>query len=92
MLSRTQEFNGGVSGNGEIASSLTNNSMKFMAQVPQKFSPNSVLQQYMPDPNNGNDPIAAARQTPNGPIPSMNGSAQSTYGALYKSFGSTRPL
>ena len=92
MLSRTMEFNGGVAGNGEVASSLTNDSMRFMAKVPGKFSPQSVLQQYMLDPRNGNSATDAARQTPQGQIPSLNGIAADTASKLYPTFGSTRPL
>jgi hypothetical protein len=74
MESRTGSFHMGLSGTMPVHS----------------FTPNSVLQQYMLSPNNGNSAADAARQTPMGQLPSQNGMAQSTYQAMNPSNYGTR--
>jgi len=56
---------------------------------PISFKPNSVLQQYMPSAN-GMSATDARRLTPQGMLPSMNGSATDTYNKQNPDTYSTR--
>ena len=59
--------------------SLQARAQAFKQQVPGKFQANGLNQPIMLSPVNGNSPEDAARQTPNGELPSMNGSSRATY-------------
>lgn len=87
MDSRYGAFNQGMSGGGDIATSMSAASARFMSMVPHGFNPNSVLQPYMRSTGNGNSATDAARQTPSGQLPSMNGMSAGTYGAMTPQFG-----
>lgn len=97
MYTRSQEFDTGVKGTGQVSSSLSKESARFNSLVPvgylgSKFggtyNPNSVISQYMKDPRNGNSATDAQRQTPSGELPSVNdGFSKSTYEAMNPSFG-----
>lgn len=92
--SRSASFHAGMSGTGDKASSLEAESAGFNAKVqatasnPNALSmtPNSVLMPYMKSAN-GNSAADARRQTPSGQLPTMNGSAQSTYNIQNPQFG-----
>jgi hypothetical protein len=64
--------------------SLQERSEHFNAQNPRHFSPNGLNQPIMLSPN-GNSAADAARQTPMGQLPSLNGMSQSTYNQIVPS-------
>lgn len=85
---RNANFAQGMSGGGPVASSLEAASDRFNSQVGG-FSPMSVLDAYQVPgfhPANGNSATDSGRQTPAGPIPTINGSSQRTYDALNPSY------
>lgn len=78
-VSRTSEFAGGQTGNGQPATAMNQKPVKTIS-----FKPNSALdmmQQAGYHPNDGNSTDDAARQTPSGQLPGPNGSAPNTYDA-----------
>lgn len=86
---RTASFQSGINGGDSFASSLDAASARFNDQVGG-FSPASVLDAYqLPGfhPANGNSAGDIKRQTPAGPLPTLNGTSQSTYDALTPTYG-----
>jgi hypothetical protein len=78
-MGRTSEFNSGMTGTGQNATLMGQASTAIV-----KFRPSSaldVLQQPGYHPQDGNSADDAARQTPQGQIPTSNGSAPDTYNA-----------
>lgn len=79
LSGRTQEFNTGISGTGEVASSLDADSERINSEVPHSFTANSVLQQFRPS-TNGRGPNAESRQLLDGSfLPSPNGTSDDSY-------------
>jgi len=79
-MSRMGNFASGASVVSE-PQSLQNSSMTFNAKVPGKFTANGLNQPIMDSPD-GMSARDAKRQTPNGELPSENGSSDSTYTAI----------
>lgn len=78
MIGRNGEFAIGQTGSNDIATSLDMASIKQNSMNPHRFTPNSVIQQYMPSPN-GNSATDAKRMFPGGMLPSSNGYSLDTY-------------
>jgi hypothetical protein len=91
-MARNAEFQAGMSGSPNQPS-LNADSQKQNALAKQAaLTPHSVLSAYMniKSPTNGNAPADAARQTPTGQLPSMNGTSPNTYSQLYPTKFGTR--
>lgn len=84
---RSSNFKSGATGNGpytlEATSGVFNNKATDAARRPH-----SVLDLYygIRSPQNGNSDADAARQTPNGQLPTRNGYADSTYNQTNPNF------
>jgi hypothetical protein len=73
---------GALSGRPSESSSLQQSAQRFNEQVPGKFQANGLNQPFMLSSGNGNSASDAARQTPNGELPSPNGMSASTYSQI----------
>lgn len=81
-MSRTMAFGQGQTGTpGEVASSLTVDSQRQNAMVPQGFTPQSVLHPYIQSANGMSASDADRRLVGGGMLKSMNGTSASSYEA-----------
>jgi len=91
---RSAEFNTGMTGSNNIATSLSTSASDFNAKAAQaikdpfseSLTPHSVLQPYMKSAN-GFAQSDASRITPQGLLPSQSGSSASTYARMNPQFG-----
>lgn len=83
--SRMEEFGHGVNGTGDVASSLDQDAVRFNAQVPHGFTPESILTeaQLFPSVNGMSEQDASRRMIGDKPgqpsLPSQNATSQSSY-------------
>ena len=84
---RSADFKSGALGGGPYTLQATSGAFNDQAASAAR-RPHSVLDLYynIRNPDNGNSPADAKRQTPSGQMPSRNGYADSTYEATHPNF------
>lgn len=86
MESRQDSFNQGLGQHPTMPASLQADSARQNAFNPRAFVANGLNMPIMHSPN-GMSAADATRQTPQGQLPSMNGSSASTYSQINPHYG-----
>lgn len=87
MESRTGSFAQGLGHGPTLTAGLMASSASQNAYNPKGFRANGLNQPLSLSTGNGNSAADATRQTPNGQLPSMNGSSPDTYSRINPQYG-----